>query len=406
MTEKVYGDKRKNIHRSAGTLSGAGRRRSGIRTIRRTGLVFAVTAGLVIFGVPVMKEESGTAEAEEVLMDADDEMAVEDAGDDEASGVSQSFEESVSGDLSGLIEVVGEKDSSKGESLSAIEAEEEQPTITVPTVPLSDTLELNVPEAYESPEKAMLEYLGEYELADYKYASDTLFVTCTQKETENGGLYYLTHVIIADADQIDGVLAHDELRRREEPLEAAQRTGAKVLINGSYFNYGTCLANGGTLLIQDGQVLSGTEADSYEICLREDGALFSPGHNTVDSVLRQGVKFSWGTCEDLLIRDGQMLELLDLDWDAAAYPRSAVGMVCPGNYYLITAGEAHYERGITIYEEQEIFHSLGCWYARGLDGGGSAALVIDGEYVNDNGDAQEDGTVLRRSTVDFVAFYE
>ena len=81
-------------------------------------------------------------------------------------------------------------------------------------------------------------------------------------------------------------------------------------------------------------------------------------------------------------------------------------MVRPLEYYLITAGGADYTGGITIYEEQEIFSSLGCYYARGLDGGASSALVLEGQYVNENGDRTDQNTLIRRPNVDFLLFTE
>jgi hypothetical protein len=215
------------------------------------------------------------------------------------------------------------------------------------------------------------------------------------------------NVIIRDAGQLRGEDSFGDFAgTRETPQDAAKRTGAKILINGSYFDYGTGFATGGELLIRDNKVLHGPYSDGYEICLRKDGTLFSPGYNTISSVLKQDVVFSWGTCEDLLIRNGKKMELTDYDWNGYSYPRTAIGMVRPLEYYIITAGKADYEQGITIYEEQEIFADLKCAYARGLDGGGSSALVIDGEYVNENGDRLEDGTLQRRAVADFLLFTE
>ena len=162
----------------------------------------------------------------------------------------------------------------------------------------------------------------------------------------------------------------------------------------------------GSLLIRNNKVVHGEYADSYEICLRKDGTLFSPRYNTVDAVLKQDVVFSWGTCEDLLIKDFEKCTLTDYDWNGNAYQRCAIGMVRPLEYYIITAGEAGYQHGITVYEEQEIFSDLGCAYARGLDGGGSSALVIDGKYVNENGDRIEDGSLERRAVADFLIITE
>ena len=333
-----------------------------------------------------------------------EDIMVPDAEDstEESAAPSESGGELISAD--GLFEVVSEKQSRAGKKLEDVLP---QPQIAgVPATPPSSSLTVKTLDPYPNLATAMLDYREEYRNADIRFYSDSLFYTCTRKETENG-FYYLTHVIIRDAGQIRGSDSNGDFAgERETPFDAAQRTGARIVINGSYFKYETGYATGGELLIRDNKVVHGPYSDGYEICLRKDGTLFSPGYNTISSVLKQDVVFSWGTCEDLLIRDGKKCTLTDYDWNGISYPRTAIGMVRPLEYYIITAGGADHEGGITIYEEQEIFSDLGCAYARGLDGGGSSALVINGEYVNENGDRLEDGTLQRRAVADFLVFYE
>ena len=358
--------------------------RSGLTAVFSAAVLAAASVS------PVLAEEYETVVDTADAGDIQEEIIPDDGGSGE-------------GDLSGLIEVVSEKSSDKGERLEDVRKE---PVVApVPAAPPSNVLNVSAPEPYRSPSYAAMEYWDEYRAADLKFSSDTLFYTCTRHTTESG-FYYLTHVIVADVSQLDGLLSNDVFGgARETPLSAAKRTGAAILLNGSYFSYETNTPTGGTLMIKDNRVLSGEYADGYEVCLRSDGTLFSPGYNTVSSVLAQNVRFSWGTCEDLLIRDGKQMKLTDLDWDSSYYPRTSVGMVRPLEYYFITAGMAGYVGGLTVFEEQEIFQELGCWYARGLDGGGSSALVIGGEYVNQNGDITESG-LERRPVADFIAVYE
>ena len=304
----------------------------------------------------------------------------------------------------GLFEVVSETQSRKGEALEDVLPQPR--TVQVPSAPPSSSLTVQSPDPYPSPSAAMVACSDEFQNADYRYFSESLFYTCTRHETETG-FYYLTHVIIRDPEQIRGEDSYGDFAgEREAPGDAALRTGAKVLVNGSYFRYDTGFATGGELLIRNGKVMHGPWSDGYEICLRKDGTLFSPGYNTVESVLAQDVVFSWGTCEDLLLRDGEKCTLTDYDWNGFPYPRTAIGMVRPLEYYIITAGGLDYKGGITIYEEQDIFASLGCWYARGLDGGASSELVLEGQYINENGDRVDGDQVVRRPNVDFVLFTE
>lgn len=358
-------------------------------------LSIILAAGLVLSGLSV------SIYAEEDVMVADmDPFTDEDAEEPAASA--DSGEDLFSS--GGLFEVVNEKQSREGDVLEDVMP---QPQIAeVPAEPPSPSLTVNTLEAYPSPGDALIKYSQEFEDADIRYFSDSLFYTCTKHDTDSG-FYYLTHIVVKDASQISGDDSFGDFGgERETVQDAAVRTGARIAINGSYFQYGTGYAYGGDLLIRDNQVMHGNYSDGYEICLRRDGTLFSPGYNTIDSVLAQDVVFSWGTCEDLLIRDSEKCVLTDFDWNGFRYPRTAIGMVRPLEYYIITAGGADYTGGITIYEEQDIFYELGCAFARGLDGGGSSSLVIDGEYVNENGDRLEDGTLQRRCVADFLMIYE
>ena len=71
-------------------------------------------------------------------------------------------------------------------------------------------------------------------------------------------------------------------------------------------------------------------------------------------------------------------------------------MATPCEYYFLVAGSGAYEGGLSYRQMQGIFYELGCGYARSLDGGGSSAMVIDGELMNDPAEGAE------RPVVDFI----
>ena len=370
--------------------------------MRKTIKILLIAAGLFIAATPVISIADDEIMDEEIVGIEEDSDVPE---EESALGLSDKNSDEIYDDLDGLIEVISETQVCEGLTMEDIILP--SPQIQVPAEALSPILNVTTIAPSPGPEWAAEKYAEEYENAELKYCSDTLFYTCAKKETENGGIYFLTHIVIKNANQINGSDSYGDFGGdRETPLDAAKRCGANILTNGSYFDYGTGHACGGSLLIRNNKVVHGEYADSYEICLRKDGTLFSPRYNTVDAVLKQDVVFSWGTCEDLLIKDFEKCTLTDYDWNGNAYPRCAIGMVRPLEYYIITAGEAGYQHGITIYEEQEIFSDLGCAYARGLDGGGSSALVIDGKYVNENGDWIEDGSLQRRAVADFLIITE
>lgn len=252
---------------------------------------------------------------------------------------------------------------------------------------------------------ARLVFDEEYNNATWKKATDTIYIACTKKMNGANGYYILSHVIINDPEQISGELSfNDWAGPRESPLDASERLGATLVANGSYFKYETNTMNGADVGIANSMIMQDGIVDGYEICLADDGTLFSPERGETDAkgLVETGVVYTWGTCEDCMIKDGMPCMLTDTDWDFSPYPRTSIGMVQPLEYYVITAGSTGHSNGITVEEEQKIFSALGCQYARGLDGGGSAALVLDGESINKS--PESDGSV--RKVIDFLCFYE
>ena len=86
------------------------------------------------------------------------------------------------------------------------------------------------------------------------------------------------------------------------------------------------------------------------------------------------------------------------------YPRSAVGMIRPGEYVLLVAdgpGKVSTgSRGLDHYQLCNIFRRYGCVYAYQMDGGGSATLAYRGRVLNNPSDGSE------RPVADFLYFRE
>ena len=75
-------------------------------------------------------------------------------------------------------------------------------------------------------------------------------------------------------------------------------------------------------------------------------------------------------------------------------PRTAIGMVSANHYvFVVVDGRSGESTGVTMTELAEIMQSLGATVAYNLDGGGSSAMVSDGELVNNPlGKHRERGT--------------
>lgn len=237
--------------------------------------------------------------------------------------------------------------------------------------------------------------------ADYSHVSDSLFISI-QKHTLGTGKYFLTHILVKNPDQIHGAVSNDSFGGiRELPTSVAERTGSPLVVNGSYFSYETGKPSRSPVYILEGEVLrSEGTTTGYEVYISEDGTLFSPEKGMTEAELQEiGIRATYGTAGPILIQNGEDHDLTysGKNW---SYPRTAVGMVEAGEYYIITAGNGNYTEGLELYELQKIFRTLGCIYAVCLDEGGSSALVFEGTLLNNPAAGEQ------RPVVDFLYFMD
>lgn len=244
--------------------------------------------------------------------------------------------------------------------------------------------------------KTEKKYADELKDSVESYVSDTTFITIRVVESDKYK-YWLTHVVITNPEQISGGLSDDTYGgTRELPTEFYTRTNSIITLNGSYFSYDTGKPTCAGVFIKNGELVYDGTTNGNEVCLTYDGKLFTPDSGVSgDDLLAMNVKDSWGTADPLLIQNGEFISTQDA-LHIPRYPRTALGMVEPGEYYFINAGRTGYAGGLTFEEMQSIFHDLGCTYARSLDGGGSSSLVYKGNKLNNSAAGVE------RPVVDFV----
>ncbi len=240
---------------------------------------------------------------------------------------------------------------------------------------------------------------------EYYYKCDTAEIDIKQYRTFQNNVYWLAHIKIDSPDQIKGGLANDTYGGFEKPSDAAKRLGWILGINGSYFDWDTGKPKGDRPVIKNG-VSSGTPntvTTGNEICLLADGTFFTPDKGlTAERLIEMGVRESWTTYDPLMISGGerQRPEVINHTHPVGSknYPRTAIGMVKPCEYYIIVAGDLTEESGVSFIKMQDIFYDLGCVYARSFDGGGSSSLVFKDTLINVPKGGSE------RAVVDFLYF--
>ena len=141
-------------------------------------------------------------------------------------------------------------------------------------------------------------------------------------------------------------------------------------------------------------------ANGMEICLTNSGNLFSPQQGmSINDLLRMGVTDTWCCGDTLLISNGEAVNvgIQSLDY---RYPRTAIGMVRPCEYYIITAGTSGYSNGMTYDEVRDTLMALDCGFGKCLDGGGSSTLIFENQLLNSPATGSE------RPVTDFLYFTE
>lgn len=180
--------------------------------------------------------------------------------------------------------------------------------------------------------------------------------------------------------------------------EAAVSKNALAAFNGSYFNTTT---GGSTVFFKyDGQVVNNTVSgfNTY----RENGAVVLD----INGIPRVVAKPSGGwvsmtepvalAAGPLLIQEGKELSQLDVDFNTARHPRTAIGITADNKMIVVVVdGRSSQSQGLTIPQLSELMAALGCTQALNLDGGGSSTAWVKGEGVvnfpSDNGKFDHEG---------------
>jgi len=242
---------------------------------------------------------------------------------------------------------------------------------------------------------------------EYYYKSRTVKIDMKQYKTPGNNIYWLAHIIIESPDQIKGGLANGTYGGFEKPTTASKRLNWILGINGSYFDWSTGKPKGERPVIKNGVSVGtpDTVTTGNEICLLKDGTIYSPEKGlTAEELIAAGVRESWTTYDPLMISDGEKrrTEVINFTHPVGSknYPRTAIGMVKPCEYYILVAGDYYEETGVSFVKMQDVFYNLGCVYARSFDGGGSSSLVFKNQLLNVPKGGSE------RAVVDFLYFTE
>ncbi|MBQ7518905.1 MAG: phosphodiester glycosidase family protein [Clostridia bacterium] len=220
-----------------------------------------------------------------------------------------------------------------------------------------------------------------------------------------GTTVYVADVQLADPDAMAAVLAQDAYGRNvtETPSSMAERTGALLAVNGDYYGArekGYVIRNG---VLYRSRANSGQE----DLVIDENGdfSIINESEVTAQELLEAGATqvYSFGPG---LISEGEILvdENDEVGRAMASNPRTALAQVGPLHYLFVVAdGRTEESEGLSLYELAQFLKTLGATTAYNLDGGGSSAMIYQGQVVNHPTSTGRRGS--ERSVSDIVAIF-
>ena len=216
---------------------------------------------------------------------------------------------------------------------------------------------------------------------------------------------YVADVTLSSPDALSAVLAQDTYGRNvtEAPSAMASRTSAILAVNGDYYGArqkGYVVRNG---VLYRSAAVSGQE--DLVIDAAGDFSVIRENEISAEALVQGGAMqvLSFGPA---LVENGDVaVDVQDEVGRAmASNPRTALAQVGPLHYlFVVSDGRTADSKGLTLYQLAQFLQELGAETAYNLDGGGSSAMVFNGQLVNTP--TTSGARVSERSVSDIVAIF-
>lgn len=213
----------------------------------------------------------------------------------------------------------------------------------------------------------------------HSYQGDGLRIAIDRVQ-EDGVTYFVADVWVKDISRFQTAFAKGQFGQgyQERPKKIAEDQGAVFAITGDYYG-----ARAKGVVIRNGVLYRDTPF--RDVCvLYADGVMetYAKEEFDLEAAIAREAYQAWSFGPRLLL-DGRPIEEFS-DSIKRANPRAALGYYEPGHYcFLVADGrQPKYSKGMTLAELSAAFYALGCKEAYNLDGGQTAAMLFEGELVN------------------------
>lgn len=232
-------------------------------------------------------------------------------------------------------------------------------------------------------------------ITDHSYIDEHINISIETIE-EDGVVFYVADVQLSNASYLKTAFANNTFGKNitQTTSEMAEANNAILAINGDYYgfrNTGLVIRNG--LLYRD---IPGNTTNDQSLTIDSEGELGivdnneSTGTELIDSGILQSFTFG-----PTLVVDGQVCatnETFVSQRIQHSNPRTAIGQISPLHYiFIVVDGRTDESKGMTLRELAQEFVDRGATVAYNLDGGGSSAMCLNGNIINNPTSGHKDG---------------
>ena len=239
----------------------------------------------------------------------------------------------------------------------------------------------------------------------WHYLSDRMRVVITRFYQAEGRIeWFEAYITYRDSGKPFSAELGQSGTRLASPLKLAQDAGAVFAINDDFYRFRVVNEQRTGIVVRDREVKADrtyrqnrSRIPSLEVlAMFEDGTFktFASDAYTAKEYIDMGVTDTWAF-GPALVQEGEVPRYFySEDYRTYREPRTAVGMVGPGEYCaLVITGRTPGSRGATFGWMAEKMHAMGAREALNLDGGGTVALVFLGELLNKPENSQKSRAV-------------
>lgn len=222
---------------------------------------------------------------------------------------------------------------------------------------------------------------GEPIWTENSYTGKNISVTIDKINYSGDANYFVADIYVRDLKYLRAAFAGNGefiSGKSDEVKNMAAENNGILAISGDYCGFssraGYIVRNG--LLYRD-------KAWEDVCVLYQDGEMVTYENNEFDleTMSQRGIWQIW-SFGPMLLDDGNVMEKFNSRLNPQN-PRTAIGYFEPGHYcFVVVEGRIGNVNGFSTKEMSQLMYDLGCKAAYNLDGGGTAAMVFNGELLN------------------------